>query len=98
MPGDLERRGQDGDCLDVPLGQSLQRTSVLAWWEGEVGVGVRPEVVGLRQLVDEQEGGTPGDGSRGGLWQTYQNLKQSTTLTFRQLSAVQFYCPTAERH
>ena len=50
--------------LEIPIGQGPQGAAVFTGGHWEVGVGVRPDVGPLRQLVDEDEGGTSGDGGR----------------------------------
>ena len=50
--------------LEIPIGQGPQGAAVFTGGHWEVGVGVRPDVGPLRQLVDEDEGGT----SRHGGW------------------------------
>ena len=51
--------------LEIPIGQGPQGSAVFTGGHWEVGVGVRPDVGPLRQLVDEDEGRAARHGRRG---------------------------------
>ena len=55
---------QERDCSKVSRHQGLQGSPVLALRHREVGIEVSREGIGLRDLVDDDEWRTSGDGSK----------------------------------